>query len=214
MKKRWIVGVLVIIVLILIVGWTLLTSYMNRPPTYVTYGNKAVETNNASVCLELDDMPHTYPMDCWKYMASQRKNIDVCNQIDIHIERFNCYTGFIYIKEDLNECDLLSGEEKGFCIRVLAGIKNDAQLCDLISDSGEKEACEVDLFLQSVDENTYCADSDGGIVEETKGVVFDRIDNAVYSDQCLGTDLIEHYCENSRHKEKVIACGCSNDVCA
>jgi len=201
------------------------------------YINKAVSENNVSICKELSR--NSQVSTCYKQYAIIKKDTSVCNIIPNGLEMMpcyqgiaqissnritlcnnpegvantNCYTAFLEIKDSIEECNILSGRNKDMCYRFFAYLKKNFQLCNSIIDADEKNTCVRDAWLDTVSKETSCADSDGGINNETKGWVMDNVENAVYEDQCLGSSLIEHYCENNRHQQKEIPCSCSEGIC-
>jgi hypothetical protein len=215
MTKKGGVGIIILIIflILIIVGAAMFLVLKYIEPQQVKYGKMAVKENDMSICLELRDSQKAFPTDCWRYAAGQGKPIDLCISIDSDTQKFNCIYAFIQIKLNIDECSLLSGQEKGFCIRSLAIINRDPQLCEQITDPEEKNMCEGDLFIEFIPYDVNCADSDGGITTDEVGIVYDKTDFVVYTDQCLGTSLIEHYCENDRHEQEIIDCGCIDDVC-
>lgn len=201
--------------------------------------NKALTENNVSICNELSR--NSQVSTCYKEYAITKKDTSVCEDIPDKLEIMNCYKGiaqesenhinlcgvmvwggvdygnchvsFLQVKDNVEECNLLSGFNKDFCYRVFSWLKKDVSLCNSIIDSREKETCIGNAFIDSVSKDTPCADSDSGINQKVKGTVIDNIENAVYTDQCLGASLIEHYCENNRHQQKEIPCSCNEGIC-
>lgn len=62
-----------------------------------------------------------------------------------------------------------------------------------------------------VEVNEECIDSDGGMIKNKKGSV--SVPGAAYTDQCLGSQLIEHFCDGGIHEEAYIDCNCFDGVC-
>ena len=62
--------------------------------------------------------------------------------------------------------------------------------------------------------NAICADSDGGIDKETKGIV--SVGEERYADSCVAGLLIEYSCEGNKVTNQNIRCDnkCSNGKCA
>ena len=63
-----------------------------------------------------------------------------------------------------------------------------------------------------------CVDSDNGITTSVKGAVAATLDNGAEVDavdKCLGTFLVEQYCEGKKPANKNIRCekGCKNRAC-
>jgi len=177
------------------------------------YKEYAIVKKDTSVCENIPDKLEI--MTCYRGIAQISENkITLCNSLaEESVGRSNCYSAFVDIKNNIAECDLLSGIDKDICYRFFATIKNAFQWCSSIINVNEKSTCERDSFLSTVSKDTPCADSDSGVNQKVKGIVIDNNKNAVYEDQCLSTSLIEHYCENNRHQQKEIPCGCNDGVC-
>ena len=240
-KKKWIVWGIVLLVIIglIILGLTNCTIKNKLGLGLSCHLSKALVENNVSICNELsrdsqvsncykeyalvkkdisvcEDIPDRLEiMNCYRGIAQISENkITLCNNLPQEsVEKSNCYTAFVDIKNNIEECNLLSGVDKDICYRFFATIKNAFSWCNSIIDSNEKSTCERDSFLSTISKETPCVDSDSGVNQKVKGVVMDNVENGVYEDQCLGTSLIEHYCENNRHQQKEIPCSCNNGVC-
>ena len=105
------------------------------------YGDKAIAEKNLSLCLEIKNTNHYYPMDCWKYVASQDKemSINLCRTVvGTEVDVDNCYTGFIdsrwnNYQQVLCE-DLTNSKDKNYCYMVTALSSKNATFCDKISN--------------------------------------------------------------------------------
>jgi hypothetical protein len=138
MKKFIIIGGITLIILA-ILGVVLFSIYSPKPTSY--FVNKALEKNDASVCLEVENTPSKakYPMDCWRGIANRIDNVQICQAIVQEVEKYNCYTAFIHTRwENFQEvlCDKLDeSEDKNFCFKVTAIAKNDPVFCENIDTS-------------------------------------------------------------------------------
>lgn len=135
-------AVIITIIVILIVAIAVFIGYFilnqNKSPIYVSYGERALAENNLSICLELAGKSNTYPIDCWRFVASKTDNINLCKIISSQGEKYNCYSGFIDIRWQFNQqvlCDKLLGEDKNYCYMVTAVSTKDKSFCDKITNS-------------------------------------------------------------------------------
>jgi hypothetical protein len=129
MKKGLGITILVII-LILAIGITIFSLWPNEP---LEYGKRALEQDNASVCLETP-MDLGGPMACYRYAAHEIRYLSFCDALEENWG--NCYTAFITVRQCLHGeilCDTIGPQERrNNCYEWTAIAKNDKSLCEMI----------------------------------------------------------------------------------
>lgn len=101
-------------------------------------------TGDVSCCSDL--WGKSWENDCYRQAAFDNNNPSLCNGIENHYHRWQCYQGVFNSgnPKEVEECRKISDKEwEGKCITNIAVLKNNSEICEEITTELEKINCQL-----------------------------------------------------------------------